>query len=97
MVRGGTMSRLRCWGFTLLVLVLIAFTNACSNSSSSQPISVSLSPSSPEAIDQTQTVVITAHVINDTSGMGVTWTLTGPGSLSNSKASSVTYNTPTNV
>src|SRR5262249_35026270 len=61
--------------------------------SSSRPISVNLSPSSSVAIDQSQTVGITANVMNDASVKGVSWTLTGPGSLSNSTALSVTYNT----
>jgi hypothetical protein len=61
---------------------------------SSPPISVSLSPSSPRAIDQTQTVAIAATVTNDTSGQGVSWSLTGPGSLSGQSGSSVTYNSP---
>ena len=64
-------------------------------SSSKPPILVSLSPSSPQAIDQTQTLAITATVTNDQSNAGVTWSLNGPGSLSNMTVSSVTYNTPT--
>jgi FG-GAP-like repeat/Putative Ig domain len=75
-----------------LFLVAIA---AAGCSSSGPPISVSLSPSSPQAIDQTQTLAITATVVNDTSNAGVTWSLNGPGSLSNTTVSSATYNTPT--
>src|SRR5262245_14437717 len=87
---GGRMSWTRSWAFTLFVLVTIALTEACSNSSPA--ISISLSPSMPQAIDQSQTLGIRANVTNDTSGAGVTWALIGPGSLSNSTASSVTYN-----
>jgi hypothetical protein len=87
------MSRLRRCSFAWFALLTVAFTNACSNSS--QPVSVNLSPSSTQAIDQTQTVTITAHLPNDASGRGVRWALTGSGSLSNSTASSVTYNTTT--
>jgi hypothetical protein len=64
------------------------------SSSSSPPISVSLSPSSSQAIDQGQTVVITASVTNDPSSKGVSWSLTGQGSLSNSATASVTYTSP---
>jgi FG-GAP-like repeat/Putative Ig domain len=64
-------------------------------SSSGPPISVSLSPSSPQAVDQGQTAGITATVTNDRSLKGVSWTLTGPGSLSNSTGPSVTYTPPT--
>jgi VCBS repeat protein/putative Ig domain-containing protein/FG-GAP repeat protein len=87
------MSRLCSSGVTLLVLALAAFMGACS--SSSPPISVSLSPSSPQAVDQGQTVAITATVANDKSYKGVAWTLTGPGSLSSSTGPSVTYTSPT--
>jgi hypothetical protein len=64
-------------------------------SSSSPTVSVSLSPSSAQAIDQSQTVAIRATVANDKSGKGVSWNLTGPGSLSSSTGSTVTYASPT--
>ena len=50
-----------------------------------------LIPSSPQAIDQSQTAAVMATVTNDTSSKGVSWTLNGPGSLSNSTGPSVTY------
>ena len=74
------------------VAMLIAMVGC---SSSRPPISVSLSPSSPQAMDQSQSLAITATVANDTSGKGVSWNLTGPGSLSSLTASSVTYTSPT--
>ncbi len=83
------MSRVCTCGVGLLILAIAAVTDGCSNSS--PPISVSLSPSSQQAIDQGQTVGITATVTNDTSSKGVSWTLTGPGSLSHSAGPSVTY------
>jgi hypothetical protein len=80
----------------LFVLAMAAVMGGCG--SSSPPISVTLSPSSPQAIDQGQTVVATATVTNDTSNKGVSWTLTGLGSLSNSTWPSVTYiSPPTNL
>jgi hypothetical protein len=48
------MSRLCSCGVALFVLTMAAVMGGCS--SSSPPISVSLSPSSPQAIDQGQTV-----------------------------------------
>ena len=87
------MSRVCICGVTLFVLAMAAIMGGCS--SSSPPISVSLSPSSPQAIDQGQTVAITATVTNDTSSKGVSWTLTGPGSISSSTGPSVTYTSPT--
>jgi FG-GAP-like repeat/Putative Ig domain len=80
-----------CW--TSVFVVATAMLAACG--SSSMPIGVSLLPSSPQAIDQGQTAGIIASVTNDMSSKGVSWSLTGPGSLSNSTASSVTYNPPT--
>ncbi|HXN20814.1 MAG TPA: FG-GAP-like repeat-containing protein [Candidatus Binatus sp.] len=78
-----------CW-MVLFLVVTAMLMGGCS--SSSRPISVTLSPSSPQAIDQGQTATITATVMNDPSREGVSWTLTGPGSLSNLSPSSVTYN-----
>jgi hypothetical protein len=86
------MSKFRHYFALFLVVILIAMVG-CS-SSSSPPISVSLSPSS-AAIDQSQTVNITATVVNDSSDKGVSWNLTGPGSLSSSTGLSVTYTSPT--
>jgi len=87
------MSRVCSSGVALLVVAMATVTGGCS--SSSPPISVSLSPASPQAIDQSQTVGITATVTNDTSYKGVSWNLAGPGSLSNATGISVTYNSPT--
>jgi len=89
------MSRVYSCGVALFSLSLAAFMCSCSSSPPAPPISVTLSPSSQQAIDQGQTVGITASVTNDTSQKGVSWTLTGPGALSNSTASSVTYTSPT--
>jgi hypothetical protein len=86
------MRRVCSCGVALLVLAVAAIMSGCS---SSAPISVSLSPSSPQAIDQGQTVVIAATVTNDTTSKGVSWTLTGPGSLSSPTGPSVTYTSPT--
>ncbi len=77
-----------------LVLGMAAFMGGCSNSGT-PPIAVNLSPSTPQAIDQSQTVTVTATVMNDSSYKGVTWTLTGPGSLSSSAGSTITYTSPT--
>ncbi len=86
------MSRLCSCGVALFVLAIAAVLGGCG--SSSPPISVSLSPSSPQAIDQSETVAVAATLTNDTSSKGVSWTLTGPGSLSNSTGPSATYIAP---
>lgn len=87
------MSRVCSYGVALFVVAMAAIMGGCS--SSTPPISVSLSPSSQQAIDQGQTVGITATVANDSSSKGVSWILTGPGSLSSPTGASVTYTSPT--
>jgi hypothetical protein len=71
---------------------------------SSPPISVNLSPSSPQNVQQGQTVSIAAALTNDLSSKGVTWSLSGSGctgaacgSLTNQTSASVTYNAPSSV
>lgn len=91
------MSWRRTRSLALFLATAILAAVACSCSSSSPPISITLSPSSAKAIDQTQTVAITATVMNDSPDHGVSWSLTGPGSLSNQTGASVTYNSPTGV
>jgi len=87
----GVMRRLCPWLLVAFVASIAEFTGGCG--SSSAPISVTLSPSSAQVIDQGQTVGITASVANANS-YGVSWSLTGPGKLSNATANSVTYNSP---
>lgn len=89
------MSRWCCCGMGLFVLAMAAVIGGCG--SSTPPISVSLSPSSGQAIDESQTTTIAATVTNDRNAAGVTWTLTGPGSLSSSAGLSVSYISPTNL
>jgi hypothetical protein len=74
----------------LFVVAMSTVTGGCSSS----PTSVSLSPSSAQAIDQGQTVGITATIMNDMCS-GVSWSLTGPGSPSSTTGPSVTYTPPT--
>lgn len=78
-----------------LAALLIVAMGMSGCSSSAPPIAVSLSPSSPQAIDQSQTVAITATVTNDSSAKGVSWSLVGPGSLSSSTGLAVSYISPT--
>ena len=43
---------------------------------------IGLSPSGTQSLDQNQTLALTAQVTNDPSNSGVSWSLSGPGSLS---------------
>lgn len=74
-----------------LTLVLLS---GCGGGSATTAVTVS--PSS-AALDQGKAVNITASVSNDSSNQGVTWTLNGPGKLSNATTTTVTYNAPTVV
>lgn len=90
-------------GARLLSLLLVAGFAALNSGCSSTPSSfnsVSLAPSAPQTIGESQSVNITASVLNDASGKGVSWTLGpsgAPGALSNPTATSVTYTAPTSV
>jgi FG-GAP-like repeat/Putative Ig domain len=86
-------SRFRaCWAAPLTAMAIVLV--GCS---SPGPISVSVSPTSPQAIDQGLPVAITANITNDTSARGVTWSLNGPGSLSSTTGPSITYLSPTTI
>lgn len=87
--------------YVFLVLVPALFAAGCA---SSPPISVSLSPSAAQSVQQGQTFGISATVANDTSNKGVTWSLSGAacsgaacGSLTNQSATSVSYNAPASI
>lgn len=69
--------------------------SGCSGSTS-LPISLALT-STPQALDQGLglSATVTATLTNDSSSKGVLWGLAGPGSLSSSTGSSVTYLPPT--
>ena len=61
---------------------------------------VTLAPSAAQAVGQGQTLALTASVLNDSSGAGVTWTVspaTGSGTLSLITKTSAVYNAPATV
>jgi Putative Ig domain len=60
-------------------------------------IAVTLSPSSAQSIDQAQTVPLTVTVTNDSKSAGVTWSVSGGGTLSAQNTSSATYQAPASV
>ena len=75
----------------LLFFVFPIFLGGCG---SALPISIALSSASKQT-DQGQSIGITATLMN--SSRGVTWSLSGPGSLSNQSSSFVTYSAPPSV
>ena len=88
-------------GLIFLGLLSTILTVGCA---SSPPISVTLSSSSAQSVQQGNNISISATVANDTSNKGVTWSLSGSscsgaacGSLTSQTATSVTYNSPTSI
>ena len=78
---------------TLLTLAL----SGC-GAATLQPISVTLSLTSTQNIDQAQMVPgITAAVAHDAKSAGVTWTVSGGGTLSAQTTTSATYSAPASV
>src|SRR3989440_1805486 len=88
----------------LLSIGLLAAALASGCGTSGPPISVSLSPSSAQSVQQGQTVSIMANVANDLSTKGVIWSLSGAdctgagcGALVNQTIDSATYNAPASI
>lgn len=87
---------------TFLGLMLPLFALGCAGS---PPISVTLSPSAAQKVQQGQTISISATVMNDSLNKGVTWSLSGAtgcsgtscGSLTGQTATTVAYNAPTAI
>lgn len=87
----------------LLSLVLVTVDYGCGGGSPPPPISVTVT-SSAQTVDQGRSVSITATVVNDMSGKGVTWSLSGSGcsgaacgTFSNQTATSASYTAPSQV
>jgi len=74
-----------------IALLALAFLLSCGNPA--PPITIALSPSSAQT-DQGSSITITAMLTNDSSGRGVSWSLSGPGSLTTASGSSVSYVAP---
>jgi len=74
-----------------LALVCVSFGTGCSSSS----ITITLTPSTTQTVDPGANLAVTATVTNDSSNKGVTWSLTGPGTLSDQTTTATTYTAPT--
>ena len=73
------------------ILVWVVVFAGCSGSNS---LTVTLAPASGQSLNPGQTATITATVANDNTNGGVTWTLSGPGSLSSNTKTTVVYTAP---
>jgi hypothetical protein len=88
-------SRMRVLSVLAMIFALGMVLSGCS--SGSTPITITLSPSGAQNAVAGQAVNITATVAADSKTGGVTWTLSGPGTLSGQTATAVTYTAPSPV
>lgn len=80
--------------FCIFFAVFVLFLNGCGSSKPQPPvIAVSVTPSA-VSLDDGQTKVLTATVSNDAANAGVTWALSGSGTLSAQTSTSVTFSAP---
>lgn len=82
--------------FSLLfcMLMTVCFGNAGCTGTPAKFHEVLLNPSAPQIVGSGTALPISATVLNDTSGAGVTWTAPAHGSLSAMTTASVVYNAP---
>ena len=83
-------------GLTQACVLLMPFFTGCGGGGNSLPpaISVTIVGGSSQSITAGQSVTTTAAVENDSSGRGVTWALSGPGTLSKQTSTTVEYDAP---
>ncbi|WP_158824193.1 cadherin repeat domain-containing protein [Granulicella sp. S156] len=94
-MRNASFSRLLAGCMMTAATFLISACSGGGNNTSA--ISVSISPSATQSLDQGQSLGFTASVSNDSSNAGVTWTVSGGGTLTNSTTTGVTYTAPATV
>lgn len=78
------------WALVITSATLFAL-SGCGGGS--KPISVAISASA-KTVDPTDSTTLTATVTNDKNAAGVTWSVSGGGSLSNQSTTSATYTAP---
>jgi len=88
----------------ILMFSVLSFLCGCGGGNQAQKMSVSLAPSAQTSIDQGQALNFSAKVANDSSGDGVSWSMSGTscsgtacGTFSNKTTSAATYNAPATV
>jgi len=78
-------------------VIAILFVAGCGSTPAKPTVSVAITPAGPVTMEQGGTASLTAAVTNDTASAGVTWSLTGAGSLTGNTTTAVTYNAPASV
>lgn len=86
-------------GFSAIIMVAaLALLSACGGGGTPAGIAITVSMSAnPTSVAPGGTSSISATVANDSSGKGVSWSLSGIGTLSAQTATSATYTAPTSV
>ncbi|MGH9476179.1 MAG: beta strand repeat-containing protein [Terriglobales bacterium] len=82
------------------LVLSLGFAVGCGSSGGSNTppaITVAIVPGASQSIDGGQSVNLTAAVANDSTNAGVTWSVSGGGTLSGTSISAATYNAPATV
>lgn len=87
------MGKFRVHLLCLGLLCALSFSGCSSNGT----ITVTLSPTTPPVLNAGQSQTITATLTNDVKKQGVTWSLSGPGNLSNESPTSATFVAPVGI
>jgi len=74
-----------------IVAGLLSLLTSCGGSAPSPSVAVTASATT---VDGTDSVTLSASVTNDRNGAGVNWTVSGPGTLSNTTTAAATYTAP---
>jgi hypothetical protein len=86
------------WMFGMCVLAAVLVAASCgTNNSALTAVSVTLSSNTAQTVGQSKTFAITAALTNDTNNQGVTWSVTGAGTLTGSTTTATTYNSPATI
>ena len=85
------MLRNKCALLCLGIVGLFSLLTGCGGSAPAVSVSVNASAAT---VDGSDTVTLTATVTNDHNSAGVSWTLSGPGTLSGESITSATYTAP---
>jgi hypothetical protein len=94
MHEGEIMFQRRFWWFVFVGVfasVLAATISGCGGNSPAMSVSVTAAAST---VDGNDTTTLTATVSNDKNAAGVTWTMSGPGTMSGETTSSASYKAP---
>jgi Protein of unknown function (DUF3443) len=87
------------WFFVVSVFATLGFAAGCGSGSGGStpvgvPTTITLAPTTGQTLAPGGTLTLTATVTSASSNLGVSWTLSGPGSLSSATANPVTYTAP---